>query len=224
MKRVVSFLEPAIVLNKNEFRESDLIVSLLGQKKGRLSAIVKGARRSKKRFMGGIDIFDCGVFELTKSSKSSLFTIKNITRRKIFPSLSKDLMKLTSASACLELASNFTIEGEIESKKIFNSLYYAIYEIDKTNKENLKKLLIEFLKLAIFIINYSGFNPSNKLNFKNINKLEDKDYLNNIKEEELINYIKLILPFIEEITEKKLKTKSNLLFLIDTYESISRDF
>ncbi len=47
----------AIVLNCTEHGESDLIVTLFCQDVGRLSAIAKGAKRSKKRFTNKLELF-----------------------------------------------------------------------------------------------------------------------------------------------------------------------
>ena len=47
--------EPGIILSTTAVREADLVVTLLGQSLGKLTAFAFGARRSKKRFPGGID-------------------------------------------------------------------------------------------------------------------------------------------------------------------------
>lgn len=47
----------ALVLRTVEFAESDLVVHLLSPDSGRWTAIAKGARRSKKRFPGALDLF-----------------------------------------------------------------------------------------------------------------------------------------------------------------------
>ena len=47
----------ALVLRTVEFAQSDLVVHLLTPDRGRWAAIAKGARRSKKRFPGALDLF-----------------------------------------------------------------------------------------------------------------------------------------------------------------------
>ncbi len=47
----------ALVLRTTEFGESDLVVHLLTPETGRWTAMAKGARRSKKRFPGALDLF-----------------------------------------------------------------------------------------------------------------------------------------------------------------------
>ena len=52
------FQTEAVLLRAVEFSESDRIVHLLTRDRGRLTAIAKGARRSKKRFGGNLDLFN----------------------------------------------------------------------------------------------------------------------------------------------------------------------
>ncbi|MBW1645442.1 MAG: DNA repair protein RecO [Deltaproteobacteria bacterium] len=47
----------AIVCHKYPYGESDLLISLFTRRHGRLTAIAKGARRSRKRFPGRLELF-----------------------------------------------------------------------------------------------------------------------------------------------------------------------
>lgn len=47
-------LTPAVVLRTRELRESDLIVVLLTPDRGKLDCLARGARRSRRRFPGGL--------------------------------------------------------------------------------------------------------------------------------------------------------------------------
>ena len=49
--------DQAFIISKREFGESDLIITLFSLSRGRVSAIAKGAKRSRKRFPGVLETF-----------------------------------------------------------------------------------------------------------------------------------------------------------------------
>ncbi len=51
------FKDQAFIIDKREFGESDLIITLFSRSRGRVSAIAKGAKRSRRRFPGSLEIF-----------------------------------------------------------------------------------------------------------------------------------------------------------------------
>jgi DNA repair protein RecO (recombination protein O) len=55
---VASFVTEALVLRVFDFGESDVVVHLLTPETGRLVAVAKGAKRSRKRFSGTLDFFN----------------------------------------------------------------------------------------------------------------------------------------------------------------------
>jgi len=55
---VASFVTEALVLRVFDFGESDVVVHLLTPETGRLAAIAKGAKRSRRRFSGTLDFFN----------------------------------------------------------------------------------------------------------------------------------------------------------------------
>ena len=50
-----AYLTHAVVLNSVDYAESDRILTFFTREHGKLSGIAKGARRSKKRFVGKLD-------------------------------------------------------------------------------------------------------------------------------------------------------------------------
>src|SRR5690606_3076572 len=67
----------ALVLGRVNFRESDLILQLFTEKLGRISALARGARSSKKRFSGSLEPIHTLFVELSDKPKGDLHTLKD---------------------------------------------------------------------------------------------------------------------------------------------------
>lgn len=57
-----------IVLHSTKFDESSLVVELLTAAEGRLGCVARGARASKKRFSGGLDLFSTLAIDVAPGS------------------------------------------------------------------------------------------------------------------------------------------------------------
>jgi DNA repair protein RecO (recombination protein O) len=66
----------ALVLGRVNFRESDLILQLFTEKLGRISALARGARSSKKRFSGSLEPIHTLFIELTEKPRGDLHTLR----------------------------------------------------------------------------------------------------------------------------------------------------
>ncbi len=57
----------AIVVRRVAYGEADLIVTLYTRELGKISALARSARRSRKRFGGGLELFNITSLELKKT-------------------------------------------------------------------------------------------------------------------------------------------------------------
>lgn len=125
---------PAIVLKCHSYKENDLIITFITEDYGKLSAIARGAKKSKKRFPGGIDIFDCGVISFTSNqSRSNLAILESITSRTAWGKLSNSLKKFALASAMIEVTDIFAPEHDLTTSNLYRLLFYSISEINKSS-------------------------------------------------------------------------------------------
>ena len=69
----------ALVLRAVDFGESDRILHLLVPDGGRLTAIAKGARRSVKRFAGGLDLFQQLRVQLDRRRRAGMARLDHAT-------------------------------------------------------------------------------------------------------------------------------------------------
>ncbi len=101
--------ELCFVLKTIPFKERDMIAVLLSEHKGKLTAIARNGRQSK-RFGGSLDFFTASDFDLdTQSFKMSEFGEEHLVRmnsasaKHSFERLSKSITKLSCASCLNEL-------------------------------------------------------------------------------------------------------------------------
>ena len=93
---------PAIVLDSHDYGESDKIVVFYCQEAGRLSALARGAHRSKKRFVNKLELFTFLQITYSKSSAGSLFMLDEAELVNSFLSLRTDVTSYQVASIIRE--------------------------------------------------------------------------------------------------------------------------
>lgn len=96
-------ISPSIILRIREIGESDLIVTFFSEDQGRLRAIAKGARRSRRRFVNCLDHFCLSTLEFTEKPGRDLCFLQSGKLLDNFPSLRTDYTLLSMASYMAEL-------------------------------------------------------------------------------------------------------------------------
>ena len=87
-----------IILRTRPLTETSLIVNWLTPNFGRIQTVAKGARRSKSPFRGKLDLFYEGDFSFTRSRRSDLHTLREITLRETHEILRHELPRLQQAA------------------------------------------------------------------------------------------------------------------------------
>ena len=101
----------AIVLHAFDYLESSRVLRLATREAGVRSAIAKGARRSTRRFGGGLDLFSRGVAHLYTKPGRDLDTLAGFDDLRGGIDLAADLGRFTGASAIAELTLRFSREA-----------------------------------------------------------------------------------------------------------------
>ena len=147
-----TFEAEAIVLDCIDHGESDLIVTLYSQEVGRLSAIAKGAKKSKKRFVNKLELFTFLHIGFWQKG-SGLAFLSEAELHTSFLNIRLSPVLYTVASAIREFLLVGVKEGEPD-KKIFRLTLWALHNLNNAHPP--KTVLILFL---IRFFGHIGYRP-----------------------------------------------------------------
>lgn len=102
----------AIVLRTVPYGESDLVVHLLVQARGRVSAFARGARKSSRRFSGALEPFSVVEAMVSERRGAELWSLHEASLLEGYPALRADLSRLAHAGYAADLAHELTRAGE----------------------------------------------------------------------------------------------------------------
>jgi DNA repair protein RecO (recombination protein O) len=97
-----------LVLRTRPLTETSLIVHWLTPTLGRLATVAKGARRANSPFRGKLDLFYLADFSFSRSRRSELHTLREVSLRQTHSGLREDLARLQQACYCAALVEQAT--------------------------------------------------------------------------------------------------------------------
>jgi DNA repair protein RecO (recombination protein O) len=116
---------PAVILRSVALRESDLLVILLTLDHGKVEAIARGARRSKKRFAGGLPSGARGEATVQPARRGKFPSLSGFTPTSDHARLGRDLDAFAYANYVCELADRLTVSNDPDPRT-FAALVLAI--------------------------------------------------------------------------------------------------
>ncbi len=90
-----------MVLRVSDFGESDRIVTLLTEQHGKVAALARGAKSSRRRFGAALGLFGCG--EAMLRERRDLWILEELHSHRGFMRLSQELCRFSHASYACEL-------------------------------------------------------------------------------------------------------------------------
>jgi len=102
------FKASAVVLGSTDYAESDRILTFYTREYGKIRGIARGARRSKRRFVGNLDPLSRISLGFHYNGRSELVRVESAELKGAFAALRADIDRLTSACYLLELVSELT--------------------------------------------------------------------------------------------------------------------
>ena len=106
----------AYVLRTVNYGDRDLVVTLFSPELGKVGAIARSARASKKRFAGGIEPFTRLDAQLKFRPGRDLAQLLETQVEDGHPKIREDFDKITIASYVTELVAAFAQEGEAQPR------------------------------------------------------------------------------------------------------------
>ena len=112
-----------IILKQTPVGEYDRLICLLTRERGKISAFVKGCRRSGSRLAGAANPFSFGVFKLYEGKSS--YTVAEADIRNYFEELRKDYVAAYYGMYFAEIADYYTRENNDE-REMMKLLYQSL--------------------------------------------------------------------------------------------------
>lgn len=97
-----------IILRTRPLTETSLIVNWLTAEHGRISTVAKGARRPRSAFAGKLDLFYEADFSFTRSRRSDLHALREVSLRETHAPLRREIGWLQQASYATALIEQAT--------------------------------------------------------------------------------------------------------------------
>jgi DNA repair protein RecO (recombination protein O) len=130
MGPVSSLTTDAIVLGAVNYGEADRIVTLLGRGTGRLSALARSARKSQRRFAGGLGLCAIGSAELRERPGAELLTLERFDATETHPGLGLDVARMAHAAYAAELCGKMCAPRQ-EEPAVFDALLAFLRLLDE---------------------------------------------------------------------------------------------
>ena len=140
----------ALVLRVVDFGESDRIAHLLTPATSRLTVIAKGARRSRRRFPGTLDLFNHLAVRVERRRATSLARLEQGRLLDSFPALRARPVRFALACYLVELVDRLAPEGAggREARQLFEAVLGALRAIGERAPDARLRVLLELRVLA----------------------------------------------------------------------------
>lgn len=148
------FKTNAIVIRSINYGESDKIVTFFTSDFGKLKAIAKGARRSKKRFQNALGLFSHLRLIFFDKEGMGLVRAEGCDILHSFPKIREDLKKILFANYYLELANEMAGERE-GNREVFELLLAFLSDLEEMAPQEEQLRLFEIRMLSLF-----GYRPN----------------------------------------------------------------
>lgn len=141
----------ALVLRAVDYRDADRIVTLLTRELGKVSALARSARRSKRRFGGSLEPCCLLRVELGES-RTELLRLVQATVTRPFEGILTDLRRITVAGACLELVREL-VPADEPDERVFETVVQLFEALDAGGRDE------HLFAFAVRLLALLGFTP-----------------------------------------------------------------
>jgi DNA repair protein RecO (recombination protein O) len=123
----------AIVLHAFDYLETSRILRLLTREAGIQSVLARGARSSRRRFGGAMDLFAQGTAEIHMRPSRELQTLASLDLTRARPELARDVSRFTGASMISEVT--LRASSDEASAELFDAVSMALDRLSEAEPE-----------------------------------------------------------------------------------------
>jgi DNA repair protein RecO (recombination protein O) len=147
-------VDRAFLLRAVDFGDADRIVTFLAEETGKVSALARGARKSKRRFAGSLEPFSLLEIEL-KHGRGELDTLVRSKLAGSYPSILASLEKMTACGQALAIVRHLAPAREGDAR-LFRTVIEWFEMVEGAPAETLREFYLAF---AIRVLALGGFAP-----------------------------------------------------------------
>lgn len=141
----------ALVLRSRKYKEADSLLTLLTQKRGKVSAIAKGVRKANSRLRGGVQLFTHN--EMLLYQGRSLHVVTQSQCLEAFTTLQNNMEAMAAACYWCELLDSF-LPAEQTDREIFMLALAGFHLLALEHDE----LVVRALEIKL--LSFLGYRPS----------------------------------------------------------------
>jgi len=142
----------AIVLKRTDIGEADRLLTLYTPERGKLRAVAKGARKTKSRKSGHVELFTHCALQIAKGKQIDIITQADTLDAHI--ALRDNLDRVSYAYYLAELVDQF-VEEAVENVELFDLLKFALAWLGERNTD--PGLLARYFELQL--LTHVGYRP-----------------------------------------------------------------
>ena len=177
-----------IVISKKDIEEADRYITIFMEDYGKVSTVIKGIRKSKKRDKTAVDILSLTDFQFYKKNDSLI--ISNFSTIKDYIGIKSDIDKINIVFYIFSILNQILVENG-RNRKIYEVLEKTLNYLDLSNDERKNYLLI--LYFLYIIIKEEGISIENN---NDIGKLQVE--VQTQRKVEIDDNVKKILQYLFE--------------------------
>ena len=152
-----------IVISKKDIEEADRYITIFMEDYGKVSTVIKGIRKSKKRDKTAVDILSLTDFQFYKKNDSLI--ISNFSTIKNYIGIKSDIDKINIAFYIFSILNQILVENG-RNRKIYEILEKTLDYLNVSNDDRKNHLLI--LYFLHIIIKEEGISIENSTNIEEI--------------------------------------------------------
>ncbi len=148
----------AYLLRAIDYRDADRIVTLMTESDGKVGAIARGARRSRKRFGGALQpclLLEAALTRPVRGGEGRLLTLDEVTVRRPFHGLLASLDRIRAAGEALEFVRTLAPDGEPQPR-LFEAVTLLFERLETADAEWASSICIAFRMRALTL---AGLRP-----------------------------------------------------------------